>query len=355
MAAPDYYRILGVKRSSTLEEVRRRYRLLARQHHPDLNPDDPEAAARFRQVVEAFEGILAARAKAQDKAKVARRTRRTASQYRQPRFTGREDLFEEFFGILQDGAAPSWSTGADFRYDLEIPFISAIKGMGAVIAVDHQPQCRYCGGTGLARGTAYRDCPECQGRGRRFGGPGLLRFGPVCGRCQGRGKVADHPCRHCGGVGSCSHTREYHLRIPPGTRDGARLRLKGEGGDGFQDGPPGNLEVVIHVAPHDFFTRMGNDIHCKVEVSFAEAALGGALRIPTLDGFQTIDLPKGTKTGWTCRFTGAGAPGGAQEPPGDQVNEIIVTPPLNLSPLLRSPLEGLGRLEPEPFGRAGHE
>ena len=151
MAAPDDYRILGVKPTSTLEEVRQRYRVLARQHHPDLNPDDPEAAARFRQVVAAFEAILAAKAKTKAKGQNCSRTRKHAGQYRQPRFTGKEDLFEEFFGICQEDSSPSWSAGADFRYDLEIPFVAAIKGMGTVIAVDHQPQCRYCQGSGLAR------------------------------------------------------------------------------------------------------------------------------------------------------------------------------------------------------------
>lgn len=355
MAAPDHYRILGVKRTCSVEEVRRRYRLLARQHHPDLNPGDPEAAARFRQVVEAFEAILAAKARAKAKAKAGTRTRQNAGQYRQPKFTGREDLFEEFFGINQEASPPSWSAGPDFRYDLEVPFLAAIKGMGTVIAVDHQPSCRYCQGSGLSPGTAYRECPECQGRGRRFGGPGLLRFGPVCGHCQGRGKIVAHPCPHCSGLGSCSHRREYHLRIPPGTRDGARLRVKGEGGEGYQNGPPGNLEVVIHVAPHDFFTRMGNDIHCKIEVSFAEAALGSAICIPTLDGFQMVQLPQGTQNGWTFKFPGAGAPAGPQEPRGDQVNEVIVTTPQNLSLRQRSFLEELGRLDLKTLDRAGHE
>ena len=329
--------------------------MLARQHHPDLNPDDPDAAARFRQVVEAFEAILAAKAKTKAKTKAASRSRKNSGQYRQPRFTGKEDLFEEFFGFSQESSTPSWSAGADFRYDLEIPFLSAIKGMGTVISVGQQPQCRYCQGSGLSPGTAYQECSECQGRGRRFGGPGLLRFGPVCGHCQGRGKVVAHPCPHCGGVGSCSHTQEYHLWIPPGTQDGARLRFKGEGGSGFQNGPPGDLEVVIHVAPHNFFTRIGNDIHCKIEVSFAEAALGSVICIPTLEGFQRMKLPQGTQTGWTFRFAGAGALGGPLEPPGDQVNEIIVTTLQNLGPRQRSLLKELRHPELGPFERAGHE
>ncbi len=355
MADLDYYRILGVKPTSTLEEVRRRYRLLARQHHPDHNPDDPEAAARFRLVADAFEGILAARTEAKSQAKARARNRRNAAQYRQPRFTDQEQFFEEMFGIPQDGTPLSWSAGADFRYDLEIPFAAAIKGMGTVIAVEHHPPCHHCGGTGRSPGTEYRECPDCQGRGRRFGGPGLLRFGPVCEGCRGLGKIVAHPCQLCGGLGLYSHKKEYHLRIPPGTRDGARFRIQGEGGEGFRNGPPGNLLVVIHVAPHDFFTRVGNDIHCKVEVSFTEAARGGAIRIPTLDGFQTVNLPQGTQTGWTLRFLGAGAPGSPQQLPGDQVNEVIVTTPQNLSPHQRSLLEELGCLEWAQMDRAGHE
>ena len=351
MSALDYYRILGVKPTSTLEEVRRRYRVLARRHHPDLNPHDPEAAARFRLVAEAFEAILAARARARKRP----RSRSQADNYRRPRFTDKDSFFAEFFGIFREGAPLSQSAGADFRYDLEIPFAAAIKGMGTVIAVDHHPPCGHCRGTGLAAGADYAECPDCQGRGRRYGGPGLLRFGPVCEPCRGRGKIVTHPCRHCGGAGYRHLRREYQFRIPPGTEDGARFRFAGEGGVGFQDGPPGNLEVVVHVAPHAFFTRVGYDIHYKIELSFAEAALGGTFRIPTLDGSQTVNLPQGTRTGLTFRFPGAGAPGGPYHPPGDQVNEVVVTTPQNLSPRQRCLLEELAGLEREQFDRAGHE
>ncbi len=163
------------------------------------------------------------------------------------------------------------------------------------------------------------------------------------------------PCRRCGGAGWRSQPKEYHLRIPPGTQDGARFRIAGEGGAGFLHGPRGNLLVVIHVAPHDFFTRVGNDIHCKVEVSFAEAARGCAIRIPTLDGYQWVDLPPGAQGGWSCRFIGAGAPGTSTQSPGDQVNEVIVTTPQNLSFQQRSLLRELDRLEAGQLDRAGHE
>jgi molecular chaperone DnaJ len=354
MAALDYYRILGVRPTSTLEEVRRRYRLLARRHHPDHNPDDPEAAARFRLIVEAFEAIQAAKSEAKRRAQARSRRRRNDSQYRQPRFADQEQFFDEFFGISPEGSPRSWA-GSDFRYDLEIPFMAAMKGMGAVITVDHHPSCGHCGGTGLSPGTGYHECLDCQGRGRRFGGPGLLRFGPVCEQCQGLGKIIGEPCRRCGGRGSSSHTKEYRLQIPPGTRDGACFRIKGEGAPGFQNGPPGNLLVMIHVAPHACFTRVGNDIYCKVEVSLAEAALGGAVRIPTLDGFQTVNLPQGTQSGWTFRFLGAGAPETPEHPPGDQVNEVIIADPTSHGTQPRSRLGELGGMGWGHLDRAGHE
>lgn len=253
MSALDYYHILGISPRSSLEEVRRRYRTLAMQYHPDRNPDDPEAAAHFRQVVEAFEAIQSAK---------TRKKRQASQNYRSPRFTDREHLFQEFFGIPRAGAPLQRSAGANFRYDLQIPFASAIRGMQTVIELDRPLDCHHCRGTGLAVGSGYRDCPDCQGRGRRFGGPGLLRFGPLCDRCGGRGRIVSQACGHCHGAGCQPVRRQYRLQIPPGTEDGTRLRFSGEGGSGFQDGPAGSLEVVIHVAPDKIFTRVGNDIHC---------------------------------------------------------------------------------------------
>ncbi len=346
MSNLDYYRILGVSPRSSLEEVRRRYRALAMRYHPDRNPDDPEAAAHFRQVVEAFEAIRLAK---------GRKRPAPSQNYRNPRFTNRENLFEEFFGISA-GASLQRSAGANFRYDLEIPLVDAVRGMETAIRVDRPLDCGHCRGTGLASGSGYLSCPDCQGRGRRFGGPGMLRFGPWCERCRGRGKISAQPCSHCQGAGWNPSSREYHLRIPPGIHDGTRLRLDGEGGQGFLNGPPGHLEVVIHVAPHRFFSRIGNDIHCRVMVTFAQAALGSEIRIPTLEGgYQTFRLPQGTQTGWTFRFPGAGAPGGPHQYRGDQVNEVVVVTPQNLSPQQRQLLEELARLEPEMLREAAYE
>jgi len=336
MATLDDYRILGVSPRATWEEIQRRYRALAWEYHPDHHPDDPEAATQFRRVVEAYDALRQAKAK----------PRAAAQSYLRPRFRNQRKFFEEVFGIERPGSPLQQSPGADFRYDLQIPFLAAIRGLETEIQVPRDLSCRHCRTTGLAPGSHYQDCPDCQGRGRR-GGPGLLRFGPPCGRCQGHGKIAAQACPHCHGQGHLWETRRYHLRIPPGTVDGTRLRLAGAGGPGFQNGPPGNLEVIIHVEPHLFFTRLGKDIFCRFPISFAQAALGGRVRVPTLDGCRTLNLPRGTQSGKIFRFPGGGAPGGPHQGPGDQVVEVVVTTPGNLSPGQRAILEEFAGLERE--------
>lgn len=337
MTIRDCYHILGVSSKTTMEEVRRRYRALARQYHPDHHPDDPEAAVHFRRLAEAYETLQQSRS----------RKRAGTENLRRPRFTENDDLFEEFFGISGSRGHLRQSAGADFRYDLQISLAAAVRGTQMVIQVDRRFNCPPCRGTGLAPGSGYATCPQCRGRGRRYSGPGLLRFGPVCQRCRGRGRVIAQTCAHCQGQGSTAGKREYRLHIPPGIEDGTRLRLDGEGGEGFGNGPPGNLEVVIHVALDEFFSRRANDIHCQVKVSFAEAVRGAFILVPTLDGYQTVQLPRGAQSGWILRIRGAGAPGGPGLPPGDQMLEIIVTTPNDFSPRQKELMEELSRLGAE--------
>jgi molecular chaperone DnaJ len=337
MIVRECYLILGVSPRTSLEEVRRRYRALARQCHPDHHPDDPAAVAEFRRLTEAYETIQQSRFRRQA----------SSQNLNRPRFTDNDELFEEFFGISGGPGRIRQSAGADFRYDLEISLAAAIRGTQAVFQVDRTVNCRPCRGTGLAPGAGFCTCPQCQGRGRRYGGPGLLRFGPRCPRCHGRGQVIAENCPHCHGRGSTPRKREYRLRIPPGTVDGSRFRLDGEGGEGFASGRPGNLEVVLHVAPDEFFSRQGNDIHCQVKVSFAEARRGGFILVPTLDGYRTVQLPQDTRNGWVFRFPGAGAPGRPGLPPGDQVMEIVITTPNDFSPRRQDPLGELPRLGAE--------
>lgn len=345
MNVRDCYLILGVSPQTNLAEVRRRYRALARQYHPDLHPDDPGATARFRRLAEAYEIIQQSRS----------RSRAASQNLRRPRFTNNNELFEEFFGFSGAQSHLRQSAGADFRYDLQISLAAALRGTQVVIRVDRLFQCQPCRGTGSAPGAGYVSCPQCQGRGRRYGGPGLLRFGPVCHLCRGRGQIVAQVCHNCQGQGFSPGTQEYRLRIPPGIEDGARLRLDGEGGEGFKNGPPGNLEVVIHVAPDDFFSRKGNDIHCRVKVSCAEAARGAFILVPTLDGYRTMQLPQGTESGRVFRFPGAGVPGGPDLAAGDQVMEIEVSTVNDLSPRPPALLEELARLEAERQTGVGHD
>jgi molecular chaperone DnaJ len=333
MSIRDCYLIFGVSPHTPMEEVRRRYRALALQCHPDQHPGDPAAADRFRRLAQAYEAIQQFRSRS-----------RTASQnLTQPRFTDNGELFEEFFGISGEQADFREASGPNFRYDLEIPLAAAVRGTQMVIQVDHTFKCRPCGGTGLAPGAAYSPCPQCQGRGRRYGGPGLLRFGPFCPRCRGRGQIVAQNCPHCLGQGSTAGKREYLLSIPPGAEDGDRLRLDGEGGEAFENCRPGHLEVVIHVAPDDFFTRKGNDIHCQVKVSFAEALRGACILVPTLDGYRTAQLPQGAQSGCVFRFPGAGAAGSLGQPPGDQVMEIVIITANEFTPRLNEAREGISR------------
>ncbi len=345
MIIRDCYRILGVSPNAPLAEVRRSYRSLARQHHPDHHPDDPEAGIRFRQLAEAYQTIQQARS----------RSRTACQNLRRPRFSEDTELFQEFFGISGGSARLRQSAGADFRYDLQISLAAALRGTQAVIQVDRAFNCRRCQGTGLAPGGGYISCPACRGRGRSHCGPGLLRFGPRCPRCGGRGKIIAQACGHCHGQGATMGKREYRLRIPPGIPDGARLRLDGEGGLGFQNGPPGNLEVVIHVAPDDFFTRIGDDIHCQVRVSCAKAARGGVILVPTLDGYRAVELPQNAQSGWVFRFPGAGAPGGPGRLPGDQVMEIVVNAAEDFQIAPNQRFREVSHLENEARPGAGYE
>ena len=178
---------------------------------------------------------------------------------------------------------------------------------------------------------------------------------PIAGAAGENGLIQEQPCPACEGKGYHQQFRPYHLDIPAGTEDGARLRFVGQGGESHQGGPPGNLEVVISVAPHEFFTRKGRDLHCQFKVSFAQAALGGEVQVPTLRGYATLNLPRGTRSGCLFCFPAAGAPGGGNHPPGDQIVEVVVTTPENLTLAQQQIMEEMARLGKSEINRAAHE
>ncbi|MFZ2090002.1 MAG: DnaJ C-terminal domain-containing protein, partial [Desulfobaccales bacterium] len=215
--------------------------------------------------------------------------------------------------------------------------------------------CGRCNGRGKVASAEPQHCPDCRGRGRPVKGPGLFRSGPDCRRCRNTGFVREQSCPVCEGRGQHQQFRTYHLDIPAGTEEGARFRFAGEGGESFRGGSPGNLEVVISVAPHEFFTRKGRDLHYQCKVSFAQAAMGGEVQVPTLRGCVTLTLPRGTKSGSIFRFPEFGAPGGSHQPPGDQIVEVVVATPEPLGAgqlnIMAKPA-GLGKTY---LNRAAHE
>jgi molecular chaperone DnaJ len=316
MTTRESYRILGVNSKAGLEELRRRFRVLAQKYHPDRNPD-----------------------------KLYYRSRRTAKQ----------EFFEEILGINPEEDPLAQSMGPDFRYDFRIPFVDALMGLSTTIMVPIPDTCARCDGSGRVPALELQTCPDCRGRGRPVKGPGLFRSGPGCRRCRGMGQIQEQSCPACEGKGQRQQFRPYHLDIPAGTEDGARFRFVGEGGTSFRGGPPGNLEVVISVEPHEFFTRKGRDLFCQFKVSFTQAALGGEVQVPTLLGFATLNLPRGTQSGCIFRFPAAGAPGGPHQPPGDQFVEVVVATPEGLDLPQRDLVEGLAGLGKTEMNRAAHE
>jgi molecular chaperone DnaJ len=346
MTTRESFRILGVNSKAELEEVRRRFRFLAQKYHPDRNPDNPKSADQFRRVVEAYEKV---------QAHLARTPRTEKHYYRRNCRTAKQEFFEEILGLDPEDDTLAQSMGPDFRYDFRIPFVDALMGLSTTITVPILATCACCDGRGRVPAAEPQVCPECHGQGRPVKGPGLFRSGPGCRHCRGTGQIQEQSCPVCEGKGQFQQFRPFHLDIPAGTEDGARFRFEGEGGASLHGGPPGNLEVVVSVAPHEFFTRKGRDLFCQFEVSFAQAALGGEVRVPTLLGFATLNLPRGTRSGCIFCFPAAGAPGNLHQPPGDQYVEVVVTTPesLNISqPNIVEKLAGLGKNE---MDRAAHE
>jgi len=345
MTTRDSYRILGLTSKAGWDEVRRRFRALVWRYHPDRNPENPKAAAQFRRLMEAYETVRAHLA----------RTPQSKKRYYRSRRAAKQEFFDEFFGIDAREQPFFRSGGPDFRYDLRIAFVDALLGLNTHIVVPHLAACHRCNSSGKVPAGQPQTCPVCQGQGRPIVGAGLFRSGPACRTCRGKGVVLEESCPLCDGNGHHQQFRQYRLDIPAGTEDGARLRIAGQGGEGFPGGAPGNLEVVISVAPHNFFTRKGRDLYCQFKVSFTQAALGGEVRVPTLRGHATLNLPKGTQNGHIFRFPGAGAPGGPREPAGDQIIEVVVSTPAHFTMTQRSFLDELARMGPNQMNRAAHE
>ena len=344
----DYYELLGLPRSASADDVKRAFRRLARQYHPDVNKDDG-AEDRFKEINEAYEILSDAEKRARyDRFGHAgvQGTGAGGAGFEGFGF-GFDDIFESFFGGARGGAsAQRPRAGQDLRYDLEISFEDAVFGCDKEIEASRHETCPTCNGSGAKPGTTPIRCSECGGTGqvRHVQRSILGSFVNVttCPRCQGSGEEITTPCPECTGQKLVLNTRRLTVKIPPGVDDGIRIRLTGEGEPGLMGGPPGNLYVFISVKPHRYFKRQNNDILLELVINVAQAALGDLVEVPTLEGTQEVAIPAGAQTGEVLRLRGQGVPYLRRSGRGDQLIILTVATPRKLTARQRDLLQELG-------------
>jgi molecular chaperone DnaJ len=347
-AKRDYYDVLGVGRQATGEEIKKAFRRLARQYHPDVNKN-PDAEARFKELNEAYEVLSD-----QEKRSIYDRFGHTGPQAGFgghsdfSGFGGFEDIFDSFFGGTRSGtsARRGPAKGADLRHDLSIDFEEAVFGCEQEIVVYRHESCPHCQGSGAEPGTQPIRCPQCNGTGevRRQQQTFLGSFVQVtvCPRCKGEREIVTTPCTRCRGQKNVQVERSISVKIPAGVDHGTRIRLAGEGEPGERGGPTGNLFVVLHVSKHAFFRRENNNILLELGINVAQAALGDKITVPTLDGEEKLAIPAGTQTGETFRLGGKGVPHLRRNSRGDQVVLVQVLTPTGLNAEQKELLTELG-------------
>ena len=309
----DYYEVLGVEREASLEEVKRAYRQLARKHHPDVNPDDKTAEAKFKEVAEAYE-VLSDEQKRAAYDRYGHQTNGGGPEGFPGGGGGFGDIFDLFFGGAAGGQRRGGpQRGDDMRYDLEVTLEEAFTGVEKTLRYQRVETCETCKGTGGKPGTQPDTCVQCAGAGqvRQTQNTFLGQIATVatCPRCNGRGKVYREPCVTCNGAGRQRKTREMPITIPAGVDDGMQMPIRGEGEGGALGGPPGDLYVFFQVKEHPRFQRRGRDLHTEIPLTFAQAALGDEIAVPTVGGETgDIKVPEGTQTGTNFRLRGLGMP-----------------------------------------------
>jgi molecular chaperone DnaJ len=372
----DYYAALGVPRDADAAAIKKAYRTLARDLHPDKNPGNADAETRFKEVSEAYDVLSDPKRRAEYDE--ARRLFGAGTGGRAGGFPGGfpgagggqafdlGDLFGaaggsgpgagragglgDLFGGLFGGAGPGTARGRsqaasgpargqDVETEATLSFEEAVLGVTVPLRMQSPGTCPTCSGSGAKPGTSPHTCAVCGGAGVTSRSQGAFAFSEPCRNCRGTGQVIDDPCPTCSGSGITSQTRTITVRIPAGVKDGQRIRLAGKGAPGRRGGPAGDLFVVVHVAEHELFGRKGDDLLLTVPITFAEAALGTTLTVPTLDGTVSLKVPPGTASGRTLRVRGRGAPGKGRS--GDLLVTIEVAVPVRLTPAQRKVIESL--------------
>ncbi len=366
----DYYEVLGVKKDAGQDEVKKAYRKLAKQYHPDMNPTDRKAAEeKFKELSEAYE-VLADPKKREKYDKYGHAAMSDAfggDGFQWQDFTRYQDIsdifgdfsggsiFDMFFGGGRRQSSTGPARGSDLRYDIQITLREAAKGAMKKLDIPHSVTCGECSGTGAEKGSAPKPCGKCGGSGQvkqvqRRGYSQFISIG-ACPGCGGAGQIIEKPCRKCGGQGSVRKTSRIEVSIPAGADTGTRLRLRGEGEVGRRGGPSGDLYVVVHVQDDPVFQRQDIHLLTDVEIDFARAALGGEITLDTIDGKATISIPAGTQPGTVFRLRGKGMPVMGGRSSGDLHVRANVTVPTKLTSeqkrLLREFADAGGSSEPD--------
>jgi len=357
----DYYEVLGLSKGATADEIKKAYRKLAKKYHPDMNPGDKTAEAKFKEVNEAYEVLSDPDKKAKydqfGHAGVDPNFAAGGGGFGGFDFGGFSDLGDIFGSIFGEGFGGTTSRrsnpnapkrGEDLRIALTISFEEAAFGCKKEIEITRNETCSECSGTGAAKGTKPQTCPTCGGSGyvkvSQRTPFGLFSSTHTCDRCGGSGKINKTPCGVCHGSGRTSKRRKIEINIPAGIDDSQTISLRGQGNGGINGGSPGDLFVNVRVRPHAIFERKGNNIYCDVPISFVDAALGGTIEVPTLEGTVSFNIPEGTQTHTTFKLNDKGITALGSRSKGDLFFRVIIETPKNLSAkqkeLLRSFAEG---------------
>jgi molecular chaperone DnaJ len=340
MAKRDYYEVLGVAKNVSEDDLKKAYRKLAMKYHPDRNPGDKAAEEKFKEAKEAYEMLSDPEKRAAYDRFGHAGVDSNAGGAGGQDFSGFADAFGDIFGDIfganrgragGGGGRSNVYRGSDLRYAMEITLEQAAAGFSTEIRVPSWESCTTCEGTGAKPGTKAETCKTCGGQGQVRMQQGFFSIQQTCPSCHGSGKTIPNPCKTCDGVGRVRKQKTLEVKIPTGIDDGMRIRSAGNGEPGLNGGPPGDLYVEISVKVHRVFQRDGDDLHCEVPVSFARAALGGSIDVPTLNGRASFDLPEGTQTGKTFRLRGKGIKNVRSGVQGDLYCHVLLETPVKLS------------------------
>ncbi len=345
----DFYEVLGVERTASVDEIKSAYRKSALKWHPDRNPENKqEAEHKFRECTEAY-SVLSDAQKRQvyDTYGHAGLSGAAGPDFNNTIFQDFHDIFGDFFGFddMFSGGRRGRSRvqrGADLRYDMTLTFEEASTGVATKIKLPRQEYCESCKGTGAKAGTGVAACQTCGGRGQLAYQQGFFTITRTCPACQGAGQIIRERCPDCRGQGRIERERTIELRVPPGVDTGTRLRVAGEGEPGPNGGPPGDLYVVLEIKEHTFFERRGADLYCTIPVSLVQAALGAEIQVPGLNGEEKLKIPEGTQSGAVFRHKGKGMPDPRGGGKGDLYYHVRVLTPVKLTREQRKLMEQLG-------------